>query len=299
MMRAIRFASRLSFTIEKNTLQAIKEVAGRLKIVSQERITDEFNKILLTDKPSIGLKLLDESGLLKVFLPELVKTKGIEQRNDFHHKDVFYHTLQVIDQVHASNNDTKLKLRLAALFHDIGKPKTKQFQQKIGWTFHGHDFIGEKMAGSILQRLKYSKEIIHYVKRLVRLHLRPMALVSNNITDSAIRRLIVSAGDAFDDLMTLCRADITSKNPVKIKQYLKNYKTVIRKAKTVEKKDRLKAFKSPVDGREIMRLFQLDPGPQIGRIKKIIEEAILEGKIPNEHDAALNYLKQYQKEIVS
>jgi poly(A) polymerase len=298
MMRAVRFATRLSFDIEKNTLNAIKSVANRMKIVSQERITDEFNKILTADKPSLGLKLLDECNLLKIFLPDLVKTKGIEQRNDFHHKDVFYHTLQVLDQVQSPNIDAKLKLRLAALFHDVGKPQTKQFNQKIGWTFHGHDFVGEKMAESILQKLKYSKEIINYVKKLVRLHLRPMALVSNDVTDSAIRRLIVTAGDAFNDLMTLCRADITSKNPIKIKQYLKNYKIVIKKAKIVEEKDRLKAFKSPVDGKEIMQLFQLNPGPQIGKIKKIIEEAILEGEIPNDHDAALNYLIQHKKEMV-
>jgi poly(A) polymerase len=298
MIRAIRFATSLSFDIEKNTYNAMKKVADRLKIISQERITDEFNKILLSARPSIGVKLLDECNLLKIFFPELVKTKGVEQRNDFHHKDVFYHTLQVVDQVQTKNTDSKLKIRLTALLHDIGKPQTKQFSKKSGWTFHGHDVVAERMSETILRRLKYSKEIIDYVKKLVRLHLRPMALVSEDVTNSAIRRLLFAAGNEFDDLMILCRADITSKNPIKIKQYLKNYKIVIKKAKSVEKKDRLRAFKSPVDGREIMQIFNLPPGPQIGKIKKYIEESILDGKIPNEHDAALKYLMENKEKVI-
>ena len=297
MMRAIRFATKLTFTIHEKTFRAIKKTADRIKIVSQERITDEFNQILLTYKPSEGIRLLDECNLLNTFLPELVKTKGIEQRNDFHHKDVYYHTLQVIDQITIEDKNAKLELRLAALLHDIGKPQTKQFNKKSGWTFYGHDIVAEKISEKILKRLKYSKNIIEYVKKLVRLHLRPMALVNKNVTDSAIRRLLFLAGDEFEDLMMLCRADITSKNPIKIQQYLTNYKNVIKKAKIVEKKDRIRKFKSPVDGNEIMKLFNLTAGPQIGKIKKFIEEAILEGQIPNEHDPALEYLMKHSNVI--
>jgi len=288
MMRAVRFASQFNFKIDPPTFQAICREAGRLSIISQERITAEFNKIMLSDKPSTGLLLLDKTGLLHHFFPEFEKTKGVEQREKYHHKDVFYHTLQVIDQV-AGVSD-KLALRLAALLHDIAKPKTKRFSRKMGWTFYGHEVIGEKMSASILHRLKYSKEVINYVTKIVRLHLRPMTLVSEEVTDSAIRRLLVMAGDDFDDLMLLCRADITSKNPEKVKRYLKNYQIVIEKSQEVEEKDKLRAFKSPVNGNEIMTLFNLDPGPQIGLIKKFIEDRILSGEIPNEHDAALAYL---------
>jgi len=288
MMRAVRFASQFNFKIDPSTFQAVCQAAGRLSIISQERITAEFNKIMLSAKPSTGLLLLDETGLLHQFFPEFEKTRGVEQREKYHHKDVFYHTLQVIDQV-AEVSD-KLALRLAALLHDIAKPKTKRFSRETGWTFYGHEVIGEKMSASILHRLKYSKETISYVKKIVRLHLRPMALVSEEVTDSAIRRLLVMAGDHFDDLMLLCRADITSKNPEKVKRYLKNYQIVIEKSREVEEKDKLRAFKSPVNGNEIMTLFNLEPGPQIGIIKKFIEERILSGEIPNEHDAAMAHL---------
>ena len=288
MMRAVRFANQFNFKIDSPTFGAVCEAAGRLSIISQERITAEFNKIMLSAKPSRGLLLLDKTGLLTEFFPEFEKTKGVEQREKFHHKDVFYHTLQVLDQIALVTD--KLPLRLAALLHDIAKPKTKRFSKKSGWTFYGHEVVGEKMSALILHRLKYSKDVISFVKKIVRLHLRPMALVSEEVTDSAIRRLLFMAGEDFDDLMLLCRADITSKNPEKVKRYLKNYQLVIEKSREVEEKDKLRSFKSPVDGNEIMTLLKLKPGPQIGKIKKYIEDGILSGEIPNEHDAALAYL---------
>jgi putative nucleotidyltransferase with HDIG domain len=294
MMRAIRFSTKFDFTIDSETSQAISETADRLKIISQERITAEFNKILLAKKPSLGINLLAQSGLLDIFLPEMVKTQGVEQRESHHHKDVYFHTLQVLDNI-AQTTDN-LNLRLAALFHDIAKPNTKRFNKKNGWTFHGHEVVGERMSASILHRLKYSNETLNYVCKIVRLHLRPMALVSEEVTDSAIRRLLFLSGDVFDDLMLLCRADITSKNPEKVKRYLNNYAIVLEKAKEVEEKDKLRAFKSPVNGNEIMTLFNLSPGPEVGRFKKIIEEAILAGEIPNEHHAALSYIKNIQKQ---
>jgi putative nucleotidyltransferase with HDIG domain len=294
MMRAIRFSTRFNFAIDKNAYEAIKKTASRLQIVSQERITTEFSKILLSEKPSRGMELLDSSGLLFQFFPEFVALKGIEQREIHHHKDVFYHTLQVLDNV--AQNSQNLNLRLAALFHDIAKPKTKRFSPKTGWTFHGHEVVGERMSASILQRLKYANDTINYVRKIVRLHLRPMALVSEEVTDSAIRRLLFLSGEEFDDLMILCRADITSKNPQKVKRYLSNYKIVLNKAQEVEEKDKLRAFKSPVNGNEIMTLFNLSPGPQVGKIKKMIEEAILSGEIPNEHDAAYNFILNLPKD---
>jgi poly(A) polymerase len=295
MMRAVRFASTLDFEIDPETLNSIKNVAERLEIISQERITDEFNKILLSPKPSKGLGLLDSCNLMVQFLPEFVQAKGIEQKQEYHHKDVFYHTLQVIDQI--SKQTENLNLKLAALFHDIAKPKTKRFSEETGWTFHGHEVVGEKMTDAILKRMKYSNEIINYVKKIVRLHLRPMALVNDEVTDSAIRRLLFLAGEDFDDLMVLCRADITSKNPQKVKKYLRNYEIVVSKSVEVEERDRMRAFKSPIDGIEIMQKFHLKPGPEIGKIKKFIEEAILEGTIPNEHDAALDFLLSNREQI--
>lgn len=296
MMRAIRFATRFHFKIEPRVYEAIKKTKERLSIISQERITDEFNKILLTEQPSLGLRMLDETGLLPIFLPELTVMKGVEQREKFHHKDVFYHTLEVLDNIAPFTN--RLELRLAALFHDVGKPRTKRFQPKTGWTFHGHEVVGRRMAGGILRRLKYSSETIEYVQKLVALHLRPMALVNDEVSDSAIRRLIFMAGEDVEDLMTLCRADITSKNPERVKRYLANYDRVIKRMAEVEERDRLRNFQPPVDGNEIMQLFELKPGPQVGKIKKFIEEAILEGDVPNEHDACLEYIKQHINEIL-
>jgi poly(A) polymerase len=295
MLRAIRFAAQFSFLIEKNTMAAIIKVADRISIVSQERITDEFNKIILAPTPSKGLNLLDETGLLQYFLPELIKTKGVEQIKNHHHKDVFYHTLKVVDQV--AEISFKLELRLAALMHDIAKPRTKRYDPKQGWTFHGHEVVGDRMSAAILHRLKYPSHVIRHVRKLVRLHLRPMALVSEEVTDSAIRRLLFLAGEEFDDLMLLCRADITSKNPQKVHRHLKNYEVVLSKAIDLEERDRLRAFKSPVSGTEIMNHFGLEPGPKIGRIKKFIEEAILDGKIPNDHDHAFQFLMQHRKEF--
>jgi putative nucleotidyltransferase with HDIG domain len=290
MMRAVRFATTLNFTIEDETFDAIKNMAYRLEIISQERITDEFNKIMNSYNPSKGLEILDACNLLEQFLPELAQAKGIEQKKEYHHKDVFHHTLQVVNQIVPQTE--YLPLRLAALFHDIAKPHTKRFSEESGWSFHGHEVLGERITENILKRMKYSNEIIKYVKKLVRLHLRPMALVSDEVTDSAIRRLLFLAGDDFDDFMILCRADITSKNPQKVKQYLKNYEIVTKKAIEVEERDHMRAFKSPIDGNEIMQKFNLKPGPKIGRIKKFIEEAILDGLISNEHDAAWEYLNK-------
>ncbi len=296
MLRAIRFATQLDFTIEEKTFEAIRRNARRLSIVSQERITDEFNKILMAPKPSKGLKLLDESGLLNVFFPELAGLKGVEQRKGFHHKDVFYHTLEVVDNVAAKGAD--LKLRLAALLHDIGKPATKRFDEQAGWTFHGHEVVGQRMAKKILRRFKYSHEIVDYVCKLVGLHLRPMALVGEEVTDSAIRRLIFLAGDDLDDLMTLCKADITSKIPQKVKRYLQNYDYVLKRINEVEERDRLRNFQPPVDGHEIMERFGLPPGPQVGKIKKFILEAILNGDVPNEHDACLEYILKHKETLL-
>jgi len=297
MMRAIRFAAQFSYEIEPAAFEAIKSTSARISIISQERITAEFSKILLTSKPSLGLNLLEKTGLMEKFFPEMTSTRGVEQRDKYHHKDVFYHTLQVVDQI-AEVSDN-LALRLSGVFHDIAKPNTKRFNTKSGWTFYGHEVVGERMSASILHRLKYSKEVISYVKKMVRLHLRPMALVSDEVTDSAIRRLLFLAGDSFDDLMVLCKADITSKNPEKVKRYLKNYEIVMEKAQEVEEKDQLRAFKSPVDGNEIMAIFKLKPGPLIGVIKKYMEEAILTGLVENDHDAALAYLHSAKEELLS
>jgi len=294
MMRAIRFSTKFTFRIDPQTFQAITATAERLKIISQERITAEFNKILMAKKPSLGINLLAQCGLLDIFFPEMINTKGVEQIESHHHKDVYFHTLQVLDNI--SKTTENLNLRLAALFHDIAKPKTKRFNKKTGWTFHGHEVVGERMSDSILHRLKYSNDTIDYVCKIVRLHLRPMALVSEEVTDSAIRRLLFLSGEEFDDLMLLCRADITSKNPEKVKRYLNNYEIVLEKAEEVEEKDKLRAFKSPVNGNEIMTLFNLAPGPEVGIVKKIIEEAILSGDIPNEHSAALLYITKLQKQ---
>lgn len=295
MMRAIRFATRLQFSIDKKTFAAIRLNAERLSIISQERIQDEFNKILLTDKPSLGIELLDQSGLLEQFLPDASQMKGIEQKKEFHHKDVFYHTLEVLDNI-ALKSDT-LELRLAAFFHDIAKPRTKRFIEGSGWTFHGHEVVGERMTKAILKKLKYSSEIISRVAKLVRLHLRPMALISDEVTDSAIRRLLFLSGESFDDLMILCRADITSKNPARVKRYLKNYDYLLEKIEQVEERDRIRNFQPPVNGQEIMELFQTGPGPFVGQVKKFLEEAILDGKVANDHDACIAYILENKNDI--
>jgi poly(A) polymerase len=288
MMRAIRFAARLNYKIDKDVFKAIGTNAARLSIISNERIQDEFNKILLSDNPSFGINLLEESGLLKEFMPEFSELKGVDQKEEYHHKDVFFHTLEVIDNLSSGTRD--LKLMLAGLLHDIAKPRTKRFIEGSGWTFHGHEVVGERMASAILKRLKYSNEIIQFVKKLVRMHLRPMALISDDVTDAAIRRLLFLAGEDFDDLMVLCRADITSKNPGRVKKYLKNYDILLKKIKEVEERDRLRNFQPPVKGGEIMKIFQCPPGPLIGKVKKFVLEAILDGDVPNEHDACIKLI---------
>ena len=296
MMRAVRFASQLGFTVDPVALASIKKMAERINIVSQERVTDEFLKILSSPKPSIGLKLLYEVGLAKLVFPELVDMVGVEQRKDYHHKDVFLHTLKVIDNICESTDD--VWLRFTALAHDIAKPRTKAFKEGIGWTFHGHEDLGARMMKSIFRRLRLPMDRLPYVEKLVRLHLRPMALVSEEITDSAIRRLLFEAGPEIDDLMILCRADITSQNPQRVVRYLKNYDIVIEKMKEVEAKDKLRNWQPPVRGEEIMRVCNIEPGPLVGVLKTKIEEAILDGNIPNEHDAALQFLLTIKDQIL-
>ncbi|MFH0733727.1 MAG: CCA tRNA nucleotidyltransferase [bacterium] len=288
ILRAFRFASQLNFKVEDNILVAASEMAGRLKIVSQERISDEFIKIIDSDNPSIGLIYLYNTGVLKVIFPEIHNLGGVEQRKDFHHKDVFYHTCKVVTNISKVSSNTWL--RIAALLHDVAKPATKRFFEGIGWTFHGHEDLGARMIKGIFARMKFPMHKVEYVENLVRLHLRPMSLVDETVTDSAIRRLIVQAGENLDDLITLCRADITSKNYEKVEKYLENYEIVMKKVKEVEEKDELRAFKCPVDGEIIMNVCNLKPSKKVGIIKDAIEEAILEGKIKNNYEEAYNYL---------
>ncbi len=296
MMRAVRFASQLNFTINPPAVESIKKNSERIKIVSMERVTDEFMKIIASPKPSIGLKLLYELGLAKHVFPELVDMVGVEQRKDYHHKDVFLHTLKVVDNICESTDD--IWLRFTALVHDIAKPRTKAFKEEIGWTFHGHEDLGARMMKSIFRRMRLPMDKLPYVEKLVRLHLRPMVLVSEEITDSAVRRLLFESGPEIDDLMILCRADITSQNPQRVVRYLKNYDIVIEKMKEVEAKDRLRNWQPPVRGDEIMQVCNIAPSPLVGVLKTKIEEAIIEGQIPNEHDAAVQFLLSIKDEIL-
>ncbi len=297
ILRAMRFSSQLAFTVEPDVLQAAGEMCQRLSIVSQERITDELLKILRSPRPSTGFGLLLETGVLTVIFPELAQMQGVEQREEYHHKDVFWHTLKVVDNVATASDD--VWLRLAALLHDVGKPKTKAFREGTGWTFHGHEEVGARMVKRIFKRLKLPMTHQHYVEKLVRLHLRPMALVDEIVTDSALRRLLFDAGAEFDDLMTLCRADITSKNPKRVAEVRDNYDRVVVKLREVEEKDRIRNWQPPVDGLEIMKLFNLEPGPDVGKLKTAIREAILDGKIPNEHQAAVDFILRNKDEILS
>jgi poly(A) polymerase len=298
MMRAIRFATQLAFTVEEHTYAAIKKMAHRLSIISKERILDELNKIVLSPKPSIGFAMLLETGLLKQFFPEMVDLVGVDEKKGQRHKDNFWHTLKVLDNTAHMSSD--LWLRWAAIMHDIAKPPTKRYVKGIGWTFHGHDALGAKWVPRIFKRLGLPlDERMRYVQKLVRLHLRPIALVSDEVSDSAVRRLIFEAGDDIDDLMTLCRADITSKNEWKVKKYRDNFDRVEKKITEVEEKDRIRNWKNPVSGEEIMELLGTGPGPVIGRIKDRIKDAILDGEIPNNYDAAYNYLLEIKSEYES
>ncbi len=295
MMRAVRFAAQLDFDVENETLRAIKKMAGRLSIISKERILDELNKIVLSPKPSNGFALLLETGLLKQFLPEMVNLAGVDQKNGQRHKDNFWHTLEVLDNVAEVSND--LWLRWAAIMHDIAKPPTKRFIEGIGWTFHGHDALGAKWVPRIFKRLGLPlDERMKYVQKLVRLHLRPIALVSDEVSDSAIRRLLYEAGDEIDDLMVLCRADITSKNEWRVKKFQNNFDRVERRLKEVEEKDKIRNWKNPISGDEIMKVFDTGPGPLIGQVKDKIKDAIMDGEIPNDYDAAYDYLLEIKKQ---
>lgn len=289
MMRAVRFASTLNFKIEENSLQAIQQEAERIKIVSMERIMVEFNKIMLSEKPSIGLRLMEQTSLMKLIIPELIELKGVEEVEGQTHKDNFYHTLEVVDNI--SVNTDNLWLRWSALLHDIGKAPTKKFVEGTGWTFHGHEFLGSKMTKTLFQRLKLPLgSDMKYVQKMVKLSSRPIALITDDASDSALRRLLFDAGEDLEDLFTLCKADITTKNSKKQEKFKRNFEYVAVKIKEVEEKDQVRNFQPPITGEEIMEMFNLKPGREIGILKEKVKEAILEGEIPNEKEEATKFV---------
>jgi tRNA nucleotidyltransferase/poly(A) polymerase len=296
MMRAVRFASQLGFHIEDKTYEGIRNTAKRLSIISQERIIDEVNKIVMSKKPSLGFKLLFNTRLLHQFFPEMVALQGVEERNGQRHKDNFYHTLQVLDNVAEYSSD--LWLRWSAIMHDIAKPNTKDFNEKEGWTFHGHEFVGSKMTKRIFRRLKLPlNDRMKYVAKMVLLHLRPIALTKEIVTDSAVRRLIFDAGEDIDDLMLLSKCDITSKNERKVERFLKNLELVEQKIKDVEERDRVRNFQPPVSGDEIMEMFSLKPSKEVGIIKNALKDAVLDGIIKNNREEAINFVLNKGKEL--
>lgn len=296
MLRAVRFATQLNFKIEESTYQAIQPLAPRLKIISQERITDELNKIILTKQPSIGFKLLFDTKLLHQFFPEMVKLQGVSVQDNYGHKDNFYHTLKVLDNL-AEKSDN-LWLRWAAILHDIAKPATQRFEDGHGWTFHGHEVVGAKWTPKLFARLKLPlDEKMKFVQKMVLLHLRPISLTKDNITDSAIRRILFDAGEDLESLLMLCEADITSKNETKVKRYKENLKLVEQKIKEVEARDHIRNWQPPIDGELIMKTFNIKPSREVGIIKEYIKDSILDGVIPNEYDAAFKLMLEKGTEL--